>query len=151
MLPRMQIRALLEADAGEWTRMRCALYPPCTQADCDAELPAYLEAGGGEAALVAVRQDGRLGGLIELGIRPWAEGCDSKNVGYIEGLWVDPDLRRSGLARRLVAAGEAWARARGCVEMGSDCLLENQVSLQFHLAVGYREIERAIHLAKKLG
>ena len=129
--------------------MRIALYR-CTKAECDAEIHEYLSEDD-LAVVVAAREDGRLGGLIELGIRPWAEGCDSKNVGYIEGLWVDPDLRRQGIARGLVAAGEAWARGRGCVDMGSDCLLENEVSLRFHLALGYKEIERAIHLAKRLG
>ena len=29
--------------------------------------------------------------------RPYADGCDTSPVGYLEGWYVDPDLRRTGV------------------------------------------------------
>jgi aminoglycoside 6'-N-acetyltransferase I len=91
-----------------------------------------------------------LGGFIEIGERAYAEGCDTSPVAFIEGWWVDADLRRSGVGGRLVAAAEAWARTQGYKEMGSDLLIDNHVSLKANLALGYREVERLVALAKKL-
>jgi aminoglycoside 6'-N-acetyltransferase I len=71
-------------------------------------------------------------------------------VGYIEGWYVDPDLRQTGWGRALVEAAEAWARSCGYAEIASDCLLENEVSLKAHTALGYEEIERLIHFRKSL-
>jgi aminoglycoside 6'-N-acetyltransferase I len=99
---------------------------------------------------VAARPDGRLGGFLDAGLRKYAEGCDSSPVGYIEGWYVDEDLRRLGLGGGLVQAAEAWARSLGCQDMASDCLLDNLVSLSAHLALGYEEVERLIHFRKAL-
>ena len=34
--------------------------------------------------------------------------------------------------------------------MASDCLLDNEVSRAAHVALGYAEVERLIHFAKRL-
>ena len=49
-----------------------------------------------------------------------------------------------------LAACEAWAKRMGCREFASDCLLENEDSLRFHSAVGFRQVNRIICFAKKL-
>jgi aminoglycoside 6'-N-acetyltransferase I len=106
----------------------------------------------GEAlgAFVAEQAAGRLGGFIELGLRKYADGCDTSPVGYIEGWYVDPNLRQQGVGAALVRAGEEWARTQGCTEMASDCLLDNEVSFRAHLAVGYEEAERLVHFRRTL-
>lgn len=91
-----------------------------------------------------------LGGFIEIGERAYAEGCDTSPVAFIEGWFVDADLRRSGVGKGLVMAAEQWARSKGYREMGSDLLLDNDDSLRAHLALGYHEVERLIAMAKKL-
>jgi aminoglycoside 6'-N-acetyltransferase I len=102
------------------------------------------------AAFVAVRPQGGLGGFLEAGLRPYADGCDTKPVGYIEGWHVDTDLRQQGIGAQLVRAAEEWAVEQGCQEMASDCLLDNEISLRAHLALGYAETERLIHFKKWL-
>jgi aminoglycoside 6'-N-acetyltransferase I len=72
-------------------------------------------------------------------------------VGFIEGWFVDEDLRRGGVGGELVRAAESWARAQGCSEMASDCHLENEVSRLAHLALGYAEHGRVIQFCKRLG
>jgi aminoglycoside 6'-N-acetyltransferase I len=80
----------------------------------------------------------------------FAEGTDSRSVGYVEGRYVDPDVRRHGIGRSLVAA-EAWALSKGCRQMASDALIDNAVSIESHARLGYREVERLVHFAKDLG
>jgi aminoglycoside 6'-N-acetyltransferase I len=152
------VRKAEPQDREEWLRMRAALWPDCSPDRHLAEIAAFSVAGPRkdppgrvpEAAFVAVRSDGGLGGLLEASIRPLADGCDTRPVGYIEGWYVDPDLRRRGIGRRLAQAAEDWARSHGCQEMASDCTLDNDLSLRAHLALGYEETERLVHFRKAL-
>jgi hypothetical protein len=71
-------------------------------------------------------------------------------VGYVEGWYVDADVRHQGIGRRLMAAAEQWAVAQGCKEMASDTQIENEVSRTAHQALGFEESSRAVHLRKRL-
>lgn len=145
----MLIRSIQPIDIAEWLRMRLLLWPDHSAAEHLAEMEVLLADPEAET-LVAVRPDGRLGGFLETGQRKYAEGCDTSPVGYIEGWYVDEDLRRDGIGGTLVRAAEDWARSRGCQDMASDCLLDNLASLSAHLALGYEEVERLIHFRKSL-
>lgn len=73
-----------------------------------------------------------------------------KRVGFIEGLFVRADARRRGHARALVRAAEQWARSRGARQMGSDTHLSYRASRAMHRALGYREVEHVVILARRL-
>jgi aminoglycoside 6'-N-acetyltransferase I len=103
------------------------------------------------AAFVAVRPGGGLAGFVEVSLQAHAAGCDTSPVGYVEGWYVDADVRRTGIGRQLVAAAEAWARARGCREMASDCEVDNRVSEAAHRSLGYEEVQRVVQFRKGLG
>ncbi|HEY6828912.1 MAG TPA: GNAT family N-acetyltransferase, partial [Gemmatimonadaceae bacterium] len=96
------------------------------------------------------RGDARLAGFVEAGSRAYADGCDTSPVGYIEAWLVDPDVRRQGWGRALLAAADEWARAQGYSEMASDALLDNVASHRAHAAAGYVEVERQIVFRKPL-
>jgi aminoglycoside 6'-N-acetyltransferase I len=145
------IRPVTPADSAEWLRMRHALWPDADPGELASEIEAFFSAPRRWTALVMARPDGRLMGLIELSIRQYAEGCTSDNVGYIEGWYVDPDVREQGCGRELVLAGEEWARSCGCTEMGSDALITNDISIHAHMALGYQEVERQVVFRKELG
>ena len=145
----MLIRPIEERDVDEWLRMRLMLWPDYTIDEMRAEM-ATLRVDESTATFVADRGDGVLGGFLEAGQRKYAEGCDTTPVGYIEGWYVDADLRVQGIGRALVQTAEQWARDRGCVEMGSDTWIDNEVSYRAHLALGYEEAERLIHFNKRL-
>lgn len=80
----------------------------------------------------------------------YVEGCETSPVGFLEGVYVQPEHHRKGIARQLVTACENWARSVGCTEFGSDCEIDNTKSLAFHLAIGFEEVNRTIWFAKKL-
>jgi aminoglycoside 6'-N-acetyltransferase I len=84
--------------------------------------------------------DGRAIGFAELSIRPYAEGCRSDRVAYLEGWWVAPGGRRQGVGRALVEAAVEWGRAQGCAEMASDAEAENESSAAAHSALGFEEV-----------
>jgi aminoglycoside 6'-N-acetyltransferase I len=106
---------------------------------------------GGETVLVWDDGDGTLGGFISLTVRPWANGCDSSPVPFVEGWYVAANGRRRGIGRALMAAAEGWARAEGFTELGSDVLLENTASLQAHRQVGFQPTEQVQYFRKDLG
>ncbi len=93
---------------------------------------------------------GTLGGFVSMSLRPWAEGCGSAPVPYIEGWWVAPELRRSGVGRALMHAAEHWCREHGYAELGSDVEWDNINSLRAHAALGFESTLRLQYLRKRL-
>ena len=143
------IRRAMQADKPEWLRMRLLLWPDGTPEGFAREMDVLL-ADPLTPVFVAARSNGKLGGFLEAGTRKYAERCESSPVGYIEGWYVDEDLREQGIGKALVHAAEEWARSQDLTEMGSDTWLDNEVSIQAHLKMGYEEAERLVHFAKKL-
>lgn len=143
------IRRAMSADKPEWLRMRLLLWPEGAPEDFSGEMDDLL-ADLLTPVFVAVRSNGLAGGFLEAGTRKYAEGCETSPVGYIEGWYVDADLRGQGIGKALVKAAEDWARSQGLAEMASDTWLDNEVSIQAHLKMGYEEMERLVHFAKKL-
>lgn len=80
----------------------------------------------------------------------YVEGTSTSPVGYLEGIYVQEEHRREGVAAGLLSACETWARQQGCREFASDCELDNAQSLRFHLAAGFEEANRIICFTKKL-
>jgi len=146
----MRIRHAAYSDQAEWLRMRSALWPDCPLDDHHSEMQEQLDDPVHYAVFVVARDVGKLGGFLEASLRAYADGCRTSPVGYIEGWYVDTDLRQQGLGSELVKAAERWAGAQGCTEMASDCELGNHVSFRAHLALGYEEIDRAIQFRKLL-
>lgn len=146
----MRIRAVEPSDGAEWLRMRTILWPPDDHA---AEIEEYFRSGGSlllAVIFVAERPSSGLAGFIEIGIRPYAEGCESTAVPFIEGWYVDADVRRTGIGTRLVRAAEDWARDQGYREIGSDVEIGNDVSLAAHGALGYEEVSRLVCFRREL-
>ena len=145
----MRIREFRDADWDEWRRMGQALLPDEDHADDEKEMRALL-ARAAAAVFIAERPDGSVCGYVEVGTRGYADGCRSSPVPYIEAWYVDPDVRRQGYGRALVAAAEAWTRDRGYTEIASDAVLDNTVSLEAHTRSGYEVVERIVQFRKSL-
>ena len=148
----MNVRRVNSGDRNEWARMRNALWPGSLEEHLD-EIDKYFSKGEIEIAEVFVleRGDGELGGFIELNLRNYAEGSQSTKVPYVEGWYVDGDLRGRGYGKQLMQAGETWAIENGFAELASDAVLDNSDSIAAHKSLGFVEVERIVCFIKKLG
>lgn len=135
----MSVRLMHQGESPEVTEMMRTLWPGGDSYDFS-----------DETVFVWERDGGGLGGFVSFSIRPWAEGCDSTPVPYIEGWWVASDLRRAGVGRALVRAVEEWSRQHGYRELGSDVELDNAVSLRAHAALGFEPTLRVQFFRKRL-
>ena len=144
----LRVRRATPDDKPEWLRMRLLLWPDEAASLAD-EMDGMLD-DPLTPVFVLQRPEGGLGGFLEAGTRKYAEGCNTSPVGYIEGWFVDEDLRGRGYGRQLMSAAEGWARSQGLKEIASDTWLWNEGSTRAHLAMGYHETERVIHFAKTL-
>lgn len=145
-----QVRTLEERDLAEWLRLRRLLWDEVSEDEHKAEMIDIYEHGDSQLVLVAEIGGGRLVGFLEASIRPFVEDCETDHVGYLEGWFVEPTYRRSGVGRTLVKAAENWAIGKGCTEMASDAEVGNELSLTAHAKLGYDETSRLVHLRKEL-
>ncbi|MEM7382597.1 MAG: aminoglycoside 6'-N-acetyltransferase, partial [Bacteroidota bacterium] len=84
-------------------------------------------------------------GFITVTLRTdYVEGCTTSPVGYIESVFVQAPFRKGGVAKRLFSLAEAWAKAKGCSEMGSDTWVWNKDAVAFHLKLGFKEEDTLI-------
>ncbi len=141
-------RATLE-DKPDWLRMRLLLwiYSPAPELEHDLDT---ILADPGQVVFIASTVEGRRVGFVEAGTRTYGEGCTTTPVGYVEGWYVDEDMRGLGIGSRLVEAAEEWARQKGYREMASDTWLDNEAGIYTHLKLGYQEVERLVHFMKRL-
>jgi aminoglycoside 6'-N-acetyltransferase I len=148
---RYSVRPLREPDLNEWLRLRKQLWDATSDADHRSEMVEIINHPDSQFVLVAEHESGRLIGFLEVSIRPFVEDCETDHVGYLEGWYVEPDVRGRGIGRELVRIAENWAREKGCEEMASDAEIGNELSLLVHLGLGYNETSRLVHLRKELG
>ena len=149
MTKNFTIRPLGDSDSDEWFRMRITLWNDSTEEEMRADVDVW-RSDPENATFILDRGDGRLGGFIEMGKRKYAEGCETSPVAYIEGWYVDEDLRGQGWGASLVRVGEDWARKQALTEIASDTWVDNETSIKAHLALGYTEEERLVAFRKKL-
>jgi len=137
----MIVRPALASDRRAWAAMRRRLWPDSAAAELEGEAPPL--------GLVA-EEEGRLVGFAEASVRNYAEGGPAGPAAYLEGIWVEPERRRRGIGRALLAAVEAWARRQDLAWLGSDALIDNDPSQHWHRAAGFAEIERIVLFGKPL-
>lgn len=126
-------------ETGDVLRMMRALWPDCDDREVVDDAVFVLD--GGSPPLL---------GFIAIALRPWAEGCTTTPVAYVEGWWVDAAHRGHGWGRALMEAGETWARDVGASELGSDAQLSNAASIAAHHHIGFDEVERVVAFRKPI-
>jgi aminoglycoside 6'-N-acetyltransferase I len=143
MTSSVTVRPAEPGDAASLLDMHLALWPDGSEAEHAEEIDRFFAGQAeGRPAEVLVAQDGKgqVVGFAELAIRPYAEGCRSDRVAYLEGWYVEPTMRRRGIGRALVAAAEDWGRLQRCTEFASDADPEDDVSAAAHRAAGFTEV-----------
>jgi len=103
----------------------------------------------GHFVRLAIAGNGSAVAFVEAAKRvDYVNGTHSSPVAFLEGLYVEPGSRGSGVARALVAAVEAWAAAEGCTELASDSPLENVAAQAVHRALGFAETGRVVYFCR---
>jgi len=138
-------------DQPGWLELRLALWPDATADDHRGYMAISLAQPERYLQLMLYDERRQPLGFIEGSIRSdYVNGTGTSPVGFIEGVYVVPSRRRKGVARQLYAAIADWAKARGCRELASDALVDNEVSQRAHRALGFRETERVVYFTKAL-
>ncbi|AFY53205.1 sortase-like acyltransferase [Rivularia sp. PCC 7116] len=147
----MKIRKVKLTDRDEWARMRNSLWSDSLQEHLQ-YIDKYFSQQEVDIVEVFVveRTNGKLGGFIELNIRNYAEGTESKQVPYVEGWYIDSDIRGKGYGKKLIINAQSWAIENGFNELASDAEIENSISIAAHKALGFEEVDRIVCFIKKL-
>jgi aminoglycoside 6'-N-acetyltransferase I len=149
------IRAARQEDEDELAELRTLLWPDGTVEQHRREVQKLIESGMSGTlpgvVLVAMDDDERLAGFIEVGLRSHADGCDvAQPVGFVEGWFVREGLRGQGIGKQLMNAAEGWSRAQNCHEIASDALVDNMESREAHSALGFDVVDVCVHFRKGL-
>ena len=117
------------------------------------ELAEHFErlAANEEAACFLKYVDVEAVGFAQCQLRhDYVEGTETSPVGYLEGILVEEAYQHKGFAKELLRECEKWAKSKGCTEFASDCELENEESLRFHMAMQFEEANRVICFRKDI-
>jgi aminoglycoside 6'-N-acetyltransferase I len=138
-------------DQSGWLELREQLWPDCSSSEHLAEMAMFLASPQRFGQFVEYDESGTAVGFIEVAVRnDYVNGTDSSPVAFLEGIFVDPNTRKRGIARKLMAEAEQWARDHGCSELASDASTENAQSHAMHKAFGFSETERVVFFKKVL-
>ena len=144
----ISIRCFNVGDRQQWFSMRKGVWPEAPDEYLNFDMDEIMASDKDIVFFAYVNE--KPAGMIEVRLRDYAEACETSPIGYIEGWFVYPEFRGSGVAGALTQAAENWAREKGCTEMASDTWLDNEASIRAHAKLGYEEAERLVHFVKQI-
>ena len=134
------IKPVTHENKNEWAKLTCALWPELSESQALQEL-----ADGEHPHEFLYYINGQPAAFVSLSLRhDYVEGTSSSPIGYLEGIYVKPDYRKTGITGELVQFAKQWSADQGCTELASDCELDNEASRLFHEKVGFLEANRII-------
>ena len=144
----MEIKKATKSEIEQVAKLAVKMWNLSIVEELKTDFEDYINNGG--AVFLAYR-DNKAIAFAQCGLRrDYVEGTESSPVGYLEGIFVVEEERMKGVAKRLLSACQDYAKEQGCMEFASDCELDNEVSLRFHLKMGFAEANRIICFTKKL-
>ena len=131
--------------------LRELLWPDCPRETHLSQMSVLLASPDRFAQFVKYDELSNPLGLVEVSLRgDYVNGTTASPVAFLEGIYVIPEARLQGMARKLFAEAQRWAIGVGCVELASDALIENTQSHAMHRALGFEETERVVFFRKLL-
>jgi aminoglycoside 6'-N-acetyltransferase I len=145
----IRVRQMGPLDLSAWAEMRVRLWPESSVAEHTKDIAEIL--GSKDYwGFLAETSKGAPVGFAEVAIRAYANGCETRPVAFLEGVWVAPELRCQRVGARLVQHVEEFVKRRGFREIGSDALADNDVGIASHRGWGFAETERVVYFRKDL-
>jgi aminoglycoside 6'-N-acetyltransferase I len=111
----VKTRLATKADAEAWLAMRAALWPDADVDELRLEVERYFVAHGEPLlphCVFVAEADVNIVGMLELSLRPYADGCDSSPVSFIEAWYVAPEARQRCRRRPREGGGAVGAGER---------------------------------------
>ena len=146
----MNFSAATINDLPDWLEMALALWSYESKSDMEV-LFHTLFASENDEMLICKTDEGIAVGFANISVRKdYVEGSNSSPVGYIEGIYVKPEFRKQGIAKKFIELAEEWSCKRGCIEIGSDTEVENIESQKFHRHIGFEGESHIVHFIKPI-
>ena len=143
------IRKATQADAFTLAELAIKLWPNNTISELQSE---FLGLICSDNAVCFIKYIGNKAvGFAQCQLRnDYVEGTDTFPVGYLEGIFIEEEYRHSGYAKELLSKCEKWAKENHCTEFARDCEIDNEISVKFHLSMGFEEANRIICFRKDI-
>ena len=136
-------------ECKELAELAIHMWSSHTIEELEKDFGAIIESGKG--AIFLLKHQQKSIGFAQCSLRyDYVEGTNSSPVAYLEGIYIQEEYRKLGLARGLLEQCENWAKQQGCTQFASDCELDNETSYAFHLKVGFLEANRVICFTKEI-
>lgn len=90
----------------------------------------------GSSTVIACSENGARLGYIHL--RPGRDGVTDEPCGYVSLLAVEKNAEGFGVANRLMAGAEDWARSRGYRLLSLDVFADNRHAVDFYRRKGFK-------------
>ncbi len=141
-----RIRRMAAGDAERLAELTTQLGYPVDAHTTAARIGPLLE-DRGSAVLVAADADDQPIGWLHVTLLRSLESGDRV---HIMGLVIDDRHRSAGIGQELLAAGEAWARARGVRRMSVYSRQARERAHRFYEREGYALVKRSYYFEKEL-
>ena len=143
------IKTATKSDARILAELAIQMWKDNTVIDMEKEFEELITNGNAVCFIKYV--DDKAIGFSQCQLRnDYVEGTETSPVGYLEGIFIAQEYRHCGYAKELLGECEKWAKGKNCSEFASDCELDNENSLNFHIAMGFEETNRIICFRKDL-
>lgn len=146
----MPVRRLQRRDHSQWLDLRTRLWPQYPLDYQLSEMTDILCQSRRKAVFVFDCGQGRLGGFLEVTLREPLGDSALPLVGYIEGWYVAPKLRRRGVGRALMIAAQRWTARQGITDLSSCTEIGNLRSIRVHRKLGFEESFRLAHFIMEI-
>ena len=107
----------------------------------------FAAADDNSQTLIAWSGDGGRLGYVHM--RPGKDGVTDEPCGYVSLLALEKDAEGTGVAHRLMAEAEAWARSRGYRLLSLDVFADNRHAIDFYRRGGFQA--ETLRMVKPLG
>ena len=145
----MKIEEVSSASLELWVNLGIKLWPDHSYEAIKSEFEGILESDKQTGFMYF--QDGGAIGFANASIRSdYVAGSKSSPTGYFEGIYVEPEHRKTRIASKLLETCENWLKMRGCKQIASDAEIDNTTSHSFHSKLGFKEVNRVVTYIKSI-